>query len=158
MKVTKRSMLAVLQALALAPRSRGAGSSNTLLPGREATPPEHPVGDPEIPRVLGANKCSGSTWIQQTARELLRLHGMNVAHAGFELKGVLKGKAGRTPGAKIKTVMSDVSRSNQTLVLKVGPHNNNAGVRDVLGRNGARLLVITSDDTAQRPRPSRVQR
>ena len=68
---------------------------------------------------------------------------MNVAHAGFELKGVLKGKAGRTPGAKIKTVMSDVSRSNQTLVLKVGPHNNNAGVRDVLGHNGARLLVIT---------------
>jgi len=68
---------------------------------------------------------------------------MKVAQAGFELKDVLRGKAGQTPGAKLKTVMRDVSRSNQTLVLKVGPHHNNAGVRDVLGRNGARLLVIT---------------
>ena len=66
---------------------------------------------------------------------------MKVAQAGFELKDILRGKAGQTPGAKLETVMRDVSRSNQTLVLKVGP--NNAGVRDVLSRNGARLLVMT---------------
>lgn len=68
---------------------------------------------------------------------------MNVAPTRFEIHNVLKHKAGRSRGAKLKTVMRDVARLHQTLVIKVGPHHDSVRVRDVLGRNSARLLVIT---------------
>jgi len=102
------------------------------------------------PRILGANRCGGSTWVQSTARALLSAHGLVHWNGPFEFWDLIYPKTQpwkkeSSSQGEFERVFTMAGRNNSALALKIEP-DDPSWAREILRNKGAQVILTTREN------------